>query len=80
MKKTLVYAAPGGDIAEERETFDWKDAITDASIIAAITFFTALGGGQVIGFPTLQSLYAAGVAAATQFFVMLGIKRGVVKK
>jgi hypothetical protein len=76
----IALSVRGSMTDDDPKEFNWSEALVDAGIIAAITFFTTLGGGTVVGFPSLQMVYAAGVAAATQFFVLLGIKRGVVKK
>jgi len=56
-------------------TFDWEGAIIDSAILGAITFFSALGGMSVIGVPTRDSLVAASISFATQFFIALAIKR-----
>ena len=56
-------------------TFDWEAAIIDSAIMGALTFFTSLGGMAVVGIPTPTSLAAASIAAATEFFLTLAIKR-----
>ena len=61
-------------------TFDWQGAIIDSAIIAGVTFFSTLGAGTVTGLPTQDALVAASIAAATQFFITLAIKRGLRKK
>ena len=55
--------------------FDWESAIIDSAIMGALTFFTSLGGMAAVGIPTRQSLVAAGIAMATQFFLTLAVKR-----
>jgi len=42
-----------------------------------VTFFSALGGTAAVNIPTAQSCVIAGIAAFTQFFIMLAIKRGL---
>ena len=61
-------------------SFDWKDALIDAGIVAGLTFFTSLGGMAVLTPITEQTLMGAGIAAATQFFLFLAIKRGLREK
>lgn len=58
-------------------SFDWANAMIDAGIMAGLTFFTALGGTAVVGIPTKEGIIAAGIAAATEFFLILAIKRGL---
>jgi len=60
--------------------FNWKDALIDAGIMAALTFFTALGGLGATGDIALREILAAGVAGATEFFMVLAIKRGLKKE
>jgi len=59
--------------------FNWKDAVIDAGIIAALTFFASLGGLGTTGPIAAREVLAAGIAAATQFFMTLAIKRGLRK-
>jgi hypothetical protein len=62
-------------------TFDWQDAIIDAVIMAGLTFFTCLGGLGATGLMTdpKTGLLAAGISAATEFFAILAVKRGLKK-
>jgi hypothetical protein len=60
--------------------FDWTDAVCDAGITSAITFFTTLGGAGVASSNWRVGLVTATISAATQFFVFLAIKRGLVQK
>ena len=62
--------------------FDWRDAFTDAIISAGLTFFTALGGLGATGLLSEPQvgLAAAAIAAGTQFFIVLAIKRGLKEK
>ncbi len=59
--------------------FDWSNALVDAAIISAVTFFSTLGGGSVAGLEGLSALKAASVAASAQFFIFLALKRGIVQ-
>jgi len=59
--------------------FDWSDALIDSFILAMINFFSTLAGTSAAGIPGPATLYAAGISAALQFFVVLGIKRGLIK-
>ena len=60
--------------------FDWKNAILDASIMGGLTFFTALGGLGTTGSVGIREVLAASIAASTQFFLAIAIKRGLRKK
>ena len=64
----------------EDGSFNWKDALIDAAILAMLTFFTSLGGLGATGMITAREILAAGIAAATQFFMTLAIKRGLREK
>jgi hypothetical protein len=57
--------------------FDWENALIDATITAAVTFFSTLGGGSVAGLEGMFAIKAAIVSALTQFFVFLALKRGI---
>ena len=61
-------------------SFNWKDALIDAGIMACLTFFTSLGGLGATGIITVREVLAAGIAAATEFFMVLAIKRGLKKE
>ena len=65
---------------DENGNFDWKDALIDAGILACLTFCTALGGLSATGVIGARELVSATIAAATQFFMTLAIKRGLKKK
>jgi hypothetical protein len=64
--------------AVERK-FDWGNALIDAGITSGITFFSALGGGAVAGVNGIHMIESATIAAFSQFFVFLALKRGLVK-
>jgi len=61
-------------------SFNWKDALIDAGILALLTFFTSLGGLSATGMVSGREVLSAGIAAATQFFMTLAIKRGLREK
>jgi len=62
-------------------SFDWSDALVDAGIIGGLTFFSSLGGLGVTGLLTgPEGWLAAAIAAGTQFFLTLAIKRGLREK
>lgn len=65
---------------QAEEKFNWADALIDSGIMSALTFFTALGGMHLVTLPTGPSAVAAGIAAATEFFIILAMKRGLMKK
>ncbi len=62
---------------KENGDFDWSDAIIDSAIMGALTFFAALGGTSVADIPQMKSMIVASIAAATQFFLSLAMKRGL---
>ncbi|GAJ10839.1 unnamed protein product [marine sediment metagenome] len=62
-------------------SFDWKDAVMDAGISAGLTFFTTLGAlGAMHMLSSAEGYVAAGIAAGGQFFAILCMKRGLIKK
>ena len=61
-------------------SFDWRANLVDAVIMAALTFFAALGGLGATGLVSQREITAAAIAAATEFFLMLAIKRGLREK
>jgi hypothetical protein len=61
------------------QKFDWGNALIDASITSAITFFSALGGGAVAEINTINMIESAAVAALSQFFIFLALKRGLIQ-
>lgn len=61
------------------QKFDWGNALIDAVITSGITFFSALGGGAVAGISDIHSVESAVVAAFSQFFVFLALKRGLIQ-
>lgn len=61
------------------QKFDWNNALIDAAITSAVTFFSTLGGGSVAGLDTVAGIKAASVASCAQFFIFLALKRGIVQ-
>ncbi len=61
------------------QRFDWENALLDAAIISALTFFSTLGGGAVAEINATHTLEAAAVAAIAQFFIFLALKRGLIQ-
>ena len=61
-------------------SFNWAEAMVDAAISACLTFFTSLGGTSATGVPSSQAVVASLIAACTQFFLVLAIKRGIREK
>jgi hypothetical protein len=62
------------------QKFDWGNALIDAVITSGITFFGTLGGTAVAGDVNgVHMIESATVAAFSQFFVFLALKRGLVK-
>lgn len=57
--------------------FDWPSNLIDALIMAALTFFAALGGLGATGILSEREFIAALIAAASEFCLMLAIKRGL---
>ena len=78
VKGLIIYCAD--NIAKSQaQKFDWADALVDAAIISAVTFFSTLGGGAVAGINSIHTVQAASVAALSQFFVFLALKRGLIQ-
>lgn len=65
------------NVTEQR--FDWKNAMIDAAITSAVTFFSALGGGAVAGLDNINMVESALIAALAQFFIFLALKRGLIQ-
>jgi hypothetical protein len=63
-------------------SFDWRNALIDSAIVAAVDFFTTLGGLGVAGLfeDPIKGLVAALISAMAGFFATLAVKRGVVSK
>lgn len=63
-------------------SFDWKDAIADAAIMAGISFFGTLAGIGATGITTnpITGFLAAAIAAGSEFCAILAIKRGLREK
>lgn len=61
-------------------SFNWKDALIDAGIMACLNFFMSLGGMGATGAIGIREVIGAGIAACTTFFSVLALKRGLIKK
>lgn len=61
-------------------SFNWRDALLDAGILAGLTFFSSIGGMSIIDVNTSKMLIAGAIAAGAQFFLTLAIKRGLREK
>jgi len=62
------------------QRFDWGNALIDAVITSGITFFSTLGGTAVAGdVNSFHIVESATLAALSQFFIFLALKRGLVK-
>ena len=79
IKGFIIHCADKATNAIEQK-FDWENALIDAAIISGVTFFSALGGSAVAGLDSIPGIKAAVVAAFTQFFVFLALKRGIVQQ
>jgi hypothetical protein len=77
IKGFVVYCSNKVEAVEQR--FDWENALIDAAITAGVTFFSAFGGSAVAGLDGISGLKAAAIAAFSQFFVFLALKRGIVQ-
>ena len=66
----------------ENGSFDWRDALIDAAIMAGSSFMAVLVGLGAVGLleNLTTGLLAAGLAAGAQFFAILAIKRGLREK
>ncbi|HTY75457.1 MAG TPA: hypothetical protein VMD05_07825 [Candidatus Nanoarchaeia archaeon] len=63
-----------------QQKFDWGNALIDAVITMGITFFSALAGSVGAGdVHPIHIVETATIAAFSQFFVFLALKRGLVK-
>jgi hypothetical protein len=55
------------------------NALIDAAITSAVTFFSALGGGAIAGLNSINMVESASIAAFSQFFIFLALKRGLIQ-
>lgn len=78
--KNLRLSIHAVGVAAAGDGVDWAHEAVDAAILAGITFFASLGGATAVDVPTVKAVIAAGIAAGSQFFVVLGLKRGLVKQ
>jgi len=75
-----ITFSPRGRINPNTERFDWENALIDAAIMAALTFFTSLAGMGLIEVSSPNNLIAASISAAIQFFTILALKRGLIRE
>jgi hypothetical protein len=69
-----------GDVLDDCKAVVTSSAqLIDSAIIGALAFFTTLGATSVAAIPTVTGLTVAGIASGTEFFMVLAIKRGVLK-
>jgi hypothetical protein len=75
---TVCCSSVNSTILEQK--FDWGNALIDAVITSVVTFFSALGGTALAGdVNTVHIIESATIAALSQFFIFLALKRGLVK-
>lgn len=77
----MIRLSRNGVLTANGGAFDWEDALIDALIMAMITAFStfaALGATGLMDDP-ITGVFAAFIAAGVQFFMILAIKRGLVK-
>jgi hypothetical protein len=79
IKGYIIHCVDKKDNAIEKK-FDWENALIDAAITSAVTFFGALGGGTAAGLESIAGIKAALIAAFAQFFIFLALKRGIVQQ
>jgi hypothetical protein len=79
IKGFIIYCTDKMTNAVEKK-FDWENAFIDAAITSAVTFFSALGGGAAAGLESIAGIKAATIAAFSQFFIFLALKRGIVQQ
>ena len=78
IKGFFVYCT--NKVESGKQRFDWKNALIDGAIVSALTFFSTLGGAAVTRLDVINSLEVGFVAAFSQFFVFLALKRGLIQK
>lgn len=62
--------------------FDWNDAFADAAIMSGSSFFSTMAGLGVMGLwgDPVKGFCAGFIAAGVQFFAILSLKRGMIRK
>lgn len=68
---------PSSSSTSRKSSFDWNNALIDSFIVCMITLFTTLGGVTIAGAELGTVVISAIISAVAQFFVMLGLKRGI---
>jgi hypothetical protein len=75
--KTIIQRIGKVSITSDPNSFDWKDTIIDAFIMAMVTFFTRLATTNDY---SNQFWVNASAQALLTFFTFIAIKRGLMKK
>ena len=78
IRKRAVCSKPTATIQDDEE-FDWDSAIRDAFILSGVTLFAAFGASSIAGLPGLNAICAGFIAAGSEFFTILALKRGLIK-
>jgi hypothetical protein len=74
--KTIIQRIGKVSITSDPNSFDWKDTIIDAFIMAMVTFFTRLATTTTYD---SQFWVNASAQALLTFFTFIAIKRGLMK-
>lgn len=74
-----AYNEETGKPKQNRQGFDWKNAIADGLIVAGLNFFSTLSGISIthIIVEPLNALLASLISAGLGFFTTLAFKRGL---
>ena len=72
--QTILRATGNGKTVN---VFDWPNALFDALIIFALTFFITLGASSLFVPEWWQSIVTALISGAIEFFMILAIKSGI---
>jgi len=74
--KTIIQRIGKVSITSDPNSFDWKDTLIDASIMAMVTFFTRIATTTTYD---SQFWINASAQALLTFFTFIAIKRGLMK-
>jgi hypothetical protein len=75
--KTIIQRIGKVSITSDPNSFDWKDTLIDAFIMAMVTFMTRLATTSDY---SNQFWINASAQALLTFFTFIAIKRGLMKK
>jgi uncharacterized membrane protein YjjP (DUF1212 family) len=75
--KTIIQRIGKVSITSDPNSFDWRDTLIDAFIMAMVTFFTRLATTSDY---SNQFWINATAQALLTFFTFIAIKRGLMKK